>query len=838
MTGSLPRFALRPTQAKEMAVIGGATATIYEATTEDPHCRLTPYGWRKLSELPPGRYAVLAAIVAEGGAVSAPVLYVNRGQGYQDAPEARIPLRLVMPDVYWAEFELSGTLAGLRLDPSVRKETFALGPIWMQGAAGQGDQGVSHGLYRLTCKILDAVLPVGLARSIRKLRLLSLLSPLHLTAEAFADDVASQDDREATSRALSIFRRGLPRDPDDLRPDNPWFAAARDGRGKQYGAPAPTACDADRCVVRPIAIYRPQVHAATRDARTNLSDWVKVIRAVPQFEGHYQPRVPIGPGYYDLRAPETLRQQIQLARHYGLHGFCFQYVWPRGSHVVSPLDGFLADASLDFGFCLSWIGGLEQWRGDAGDRGLAGQQLMHDDEAALLRGLARYLADPRYIRVNGRPLLIIDRPGLLASTAEAAARWRAEALRLGHPGLFLVAAGAAGVAHPLEIGFDAILESPPRDSGSVTRYADVARNSAARYVAGATVIPAAMTSWDTEARRPGHGTVVHGSTPQAFREWLEACFAQATRNAERGCPFVFINAWNDWTNAAYLEPDQAFGHAYIAAVASALQDHARPDAATEALVAAHNDQWRRRASRVCVAHLYYFDLVDDILSACLRIPDLDLYLTVPRSWSTAQLRVVLAKVPNARIFLCANRGRDIWPFIVALSHAIAVDYAFVCKVHTKKSAHLGSGGMWRRSLVRDLLDPANVAAVTGMFVASPSVGLIAPGPALLPVNDAARLSNNRSRIEEFLRRWGRGGELDALFPAGSMFWARTGALRPLLDLGLSEQDFEYELGQIDGTTAHAIERCFGICAAIGGYETAALPSEAGFNPYAPGGIAS
>ena len=340
--------------------------------------------------------------------------------------------------------------------------------------------------------------------------------------------------------------------------------------------------------VRLIAFYLPQFHPIPENDRwwgKGFTEWTNVSRATPQFVGHDQPRLPGALGFYDLRLPEVQAEQMRLARHYGLYGFCYYYYWFGGQRLLErPLQQILADPGLDLPFCLCWAN--ENWtrRWDGEDQEiLMGQRHSAADDLALIAALEPVFRDPRYIQVDGKPLFIVYRPQILPDAAATVARWRQYAADQGLPGLFLVAAqsfsDALGADDTL---FDALVEFPPHTVPRVPLEARPRllnphfRGELLDYRAGVTAaeaavdappakltFPGVMTAWDNSARRREAATIFAQATPQAYGRWLSAACRRALRAPRPDQRLVFINAWNEWAEGAYLEPDQRHGFAYL-----------------------------------------------------------------------------------------------------------------------------------------------------------------------------------------------------------------------------------------------------------------------------------
>jgi len=376
------------------------------------------------------------------------------------------------------------------------------------------------------------------------------------------------------------------------------LAVARGAKAASYTAAIPASAASSRSGVKLVAFHLPQFHAIPENDAwwgVGFTEWANVTKAAPQFLGHAQPRLPGELGFYDLRTPGVLAKQAALARTYGVGAFCFHYYWFDGKRLLqAPLDAFLADPSIDIEFCLCWAN--ENWtrRWDGADHEvLIAQNHTLEDHRRVFADLARYMEDPRYLRIDGKPLLVVYRPDIITDARQMTVIWREEAARRGWDGVYLVATNAFRFDEPARLGFDALVEFPPHGfvadrvdaklrwlnrshGGAVYDYRAVAEAETRRMKTvprvSHLVFPGVMPGWDNEARRPGAGVIYHHSTPEAYGAWLRAAIARAERSLPQNRRLVFINAWNEWAEGAYLEPDRAFGRAYLAATAQALGD--------------------------------------------------------------------------------------------------------------------------------------------------------------------------------------------------------------------------------------------------------------------------
>lgn len=342
-----------------------------------------------------------------------------------------------------------------------------------------------------------------------------------------------------------------------------------------------------------LAYYLPQFHSIPENDGwwgNGFTEWTNISRGVPRFKGHYQPRIPRDLGFYSLDTNGPLRRQVEMALGAGIYGFLFYYYWFNGKRLLEkPIDAFLADPAIDIKFALIWANEnwTRRWDGLESEILLA-QGHSRKDEADLIADFARHFADRRYIRINGRPLLVIYRPGLIPDGAKAFVRWRRLfRQRFGENPIITMAQGF-GALDPTAFGLDGAMEFPPHKicedmqgvvdevelldqsfTGRVLSYDEVVSRSVHGGQPNFPLIRTAMPSWDNDARQQGSGTVIAGSTPQKYEAWLAQLIANAVQHPFFGEPIVCINAWNEWGEAAYLEPDQHYGAAYLNATARA-----------------------------------------------------------------------------------------------------------------------------------------------------------------------------------------------------------------------------------------------------------------------------
>lgn len=367
-------------------------------------------------------------------------------------------------------------------------------------------------------------------------------------------------------------------------------------------------------MIRPIAIYLPQFHPVPENDEwwgKGFTEWTNVTKAKPLFEGHYQPHLPSDLGFYDLRLHEARQAQADLAREYGIYGFCYYHYWFNGRRILErPFQAVFESGKPDFPFMLCWAN--ENWTRtwDGGEKHvLLEQKYSAEDDLMHIRALIPYFKDKRYIRINNKPVFAIYRSGLFPSIRQTIKIWREEAAKHGLE-LYLCrfeSFGVTGEKH-MEAGFDAAIEfapplhavhepdfTPPLKTlkeefslenvqksirfrlrrmfgikekskvpGTVTSYSYYVNYASKQFLKKnsyklyRTICP----GWDNSSRRKENFFVLKDSTPALF-ELL------ASRAVESFEPFsdeenlLFINAWNEWAEGNHLEPCIKWGRQYL-----------------------------------------------------------------------------------------------------------------------------------------------------------------------------------------------------------------------------------------------------------------------------------
>ena len=349
-------------------------------------------------------------------------------------------------------------------------------------------------------------------------------------------------------------------------------------------------------LARVIAFYLPQFHQIPENDEwweAGFTEWTNVKKAKPLFRGHHQPRLPGRLGYYDLRSAEIREHQAKLASDHGIEAFCYWHYWFGGGRRILelPFNEVVTSGEPSMPFCLAWAN--QTWTGiwhGAPDRILIQQQYLgSDDEREHFISILAAFRDPRYMKVEGKPIFVVYDAKGLPDTASFVAHWRGLASEFGIPGLYLIGMSNDRL-HPCLKPFDSVMQFGPGDflahqpylsptyralrifsnkfllkflNDAILRrlqlparydFAAVVANSFTQNRPGQNNIPCVLSGWDNTPRSGRRGVVFENFTADLFRIYIKKAIAYVRSNAPQE-RIVFIKAWNEWAEGNYLEPD-------------------------------------------------------------------------------------------------------------------------------------------------------------------------------------------------------------------------------------------------------------------------------------------
>jgi len=354
-------------------------------------------------------------------------------------------------------------------------------------------------------------------------------------------------------------------------------------------------------IIRPIAIHLPQFHPIPENDEwwgKGFTEWTNVTKAKPLFKGHYQPHLPSDLGFYDLRLPESRQAQADLAKEYGIHGFCYYHYWFNGKRILEkPFQAIFESRRPDFPFCLFWANETwsRRWLGEQKEI-LLKQSYSPEDDYVHAAYLANVFSDERYITIEGRPVFIIYRVNDLPDPVRTIEIIKKASYERNKIEPYLVASNSHTQAQEKLIGygFDAVLNFRPQLGALPYAFEDqfsfkrLIRNVRINNIFSGflkiygykealklmqnmepdnfdKIIPSVFVGWDNTARRGKKGIIIQDNHPAIFEEELKRIKSKILASKENP-RLLFINAWNEWAEGNHLEPDQKNGRAYLDAI--------------------------------------------------------------------------------------------------------------------------------------------------------------------------------------------------------------------------------------------------------------------------------
>lgn len=352
--------------------------------------------------------------------------------------------------------------------------------------------------------------------------------------------------------------------------------------------------------VRTLTMYLPQFHRTPENDEwwgEGFTEWTAVRAAKPLFDGHLQPRVPLDRYYYDLLDKGTMQKQAQWMQKYGIDGQCFyHYYFKDGRKVLEkPAENLLKWTDVNMPFCFCWanttwvrtwsnIGGntwadeFEKNGSQKDDNGiLLSQKYGRENEwKKHFEYLLPFFEDERYIKVDNRPIFLITWIAEIPCLQQMVEYWKELAAEAGIPSVYFIGMGV-DYAVP---NMDAILIGGPHSFWNLGKPTDGIfkpgydgiweRTLAAKPIKGCKTYIGGSVDYDDTGRRGRHGgIVVEGFSINKFYNGMKELYK---RNVILGNEFVFINAWNEWGEGMYLEPDEEYGFELLDAVRRAQND--------------------------------------------------------------------------------------------------------------------------------------------------------------------------------------------------------------------------------------------------------------------------
>lgn len=369
-----------------------------------------------------------------------------------------------------------------------------------------------------------------------------------------------------------------------------------------------------------IAWYLPQFHETKENNEwwgKGFTDWVNVKKGIKFHSDQYQPRIPLNNNYYDLLNDNVKKWQVDLAKKYGVYGFCMHHYWFGGKLLLEkPMEQFLDNKKLDIPFCINWAN--EHWTTSwsGGTKVLIKQEYgVEKDWIEHFNYLLPFFKDDRYIKEDGKPLFIIFIPQLIDCLEEMICCWQRLAKENGLPGLKIAYANKgqnhSEMSKEKKKFFDYCIDyqpavvfsdlekngkrgmyglvrtlwratgkkilnnlhiTPPNvpDKLRADDYDEIWKTILNRKPEDEANIPGAIVNWDNTARKGKRGSYFKNFSVEKFYQYMKKMITKARTEYKQDKIFIF--SWNEWAEGGYLEPDEKYGCAVLEALYQALND--------------------------------------------------------------------------------------------------------------------------------------------------------------------------------------------------------------------------------------------------------------------------
>lgn len=339
-----------------------------------------------------------------------------------------------------------------------------------------------------------------------------------------------------------------------------------------------------------IAFYLPQFHQIKENDKwwgEGFTEWANVKKSKALFDKHNQPRIPINENYYNLLDIKTQEWQSNLMKQYNIYGLCYYHYWFNGKKLLEkPLENLIKNKHIDTKFCISWANEpwTRSWDGKNKDI-LINQEYGNENEwKNHFDYLLQFFLDDRYIKIDNKPLFVIYRTNNIPNCEKMINYWQELAKKNGLNGLYLVETLNSFQRKPCINSSEAVIEFEPmytlkydmpiikqikRLYNKKTNSLDTFEyeviynrilNRKTKYL-GKEKFSSAFVDWDNTPRKGTKGTVCLGASPDIFEKKMDRLMNKCKQ--EKNDRFIFINAWNEWAEGTYLEPDSKHEYRYL-----------------------------------------------------------------------------------------------------------------------------------------------------------------------------------------------------------------------------------------------------------------------------------
>jgi hypothetical protein len=581
--------------------------------------------------------------------------------------------------------------------------------------------------------------------------------------------------------------------------------------------------------IKTIAIYLPSIYFINKTYFHSYKDndrWIFLKNETLVYKGHHQPRMLLKNYIRNYNLKMLIKKQIKLAKSHGIYGFAIYYYWFAGKTIFEKPLTLIYKNRKKFHYMLIW---KNEKVINENNETILEEKYEENDSEKFIKDIRKYLFDKLYIRTNGKPIIGIYNIKTIPNLRETILKFRRKAREFEIGEIFIIS--CLNGLNINEINnmniFDGVYKSPPKDlietkikntRENFTYYYSLffsnILNDSKNY--NFTVYKGNMLEYDNSAIAK-YNEVYGEYSPELFYKLNKLLIKDIKEYYEESNRLIFINAWNNFFEGTYLEPDERYGYGSLNALSKSLFDlpfrnskYNLSNLNNKCLVAIH-------------AHIFYKDLLNEIINKTNNIPiKFDLYITTNTKEKMEFIKNhtdIYSKANNISIKIIENKGRDILPFLIQMGEVID-KYKYLCHLHSKKSLHAPElGNKWRNYLFNNLLGTTEIISeILSEFENYEKLGFIFPENYYKILKFTMYLEPKEKERMNFLfsKIFHNYKFSDQYFdfPAGDMFWARTKAIYQIFKIDLRD-DIPQEKGS--KYILFAIERFWLFIVKINGY---------------------
>ena len=551
--------------------------------------------------------------------------------------------------------------------------------------------------------------------------------------------------------------------------------------------------------IKVIAIYLPNFYYNNINKSENShSHTLKFLENIkPRFRGHHQPRIVGNKDYiedYNLANLKVIKKQIQLAKSHGIYGFGIYYYWFSGKKIFDKPLNIFYERKLKFNYMLIWKN--EKVINEKNEI-LLEEKFEENDSEKLIEEIWKYLIDKRYIKIDNKPVLGIYNPNIIPKLKGKILKMRQKARELKIGELYIIyAKNDLDNSYDIKL-FDGAYKSPPNDIKQIHLTKNQRENYFYYYglfytnlisekkANNLNLYKGSTVEWDNSAIN-NNNKIFGDYSPELFYIMNNLIINWTKNNYNKDNRIIFINAWNNYYEGTYLEPDSKYGYASINALSKALFN-------LPYKIINYNLTNLNNTCLVAIqAHIFYQELIKEVIDKTNNIPvKFDLYISTDTDSKMRYFKTYSEKHSHSNnifINVFENKGKDVFPFLTQMKEVYA-KYKYFCHIHSKNPNEPSFRNLWRVHLVENLLGSSElISEILSDFENNNNLGVIYPENFYKVVVYTMNVGYGDKKAMNYL--------LDKMFPgyyvsnkyfdfpAGSMFWARTEAVYQIFKLDL------------------------------------------------------